>query len=88
LGLVEDDTLVLDLEPLHGILLGDPVLDTNTGLAPTAPRNTVPSTLKNDVEVHTVNTSGWVIPERQQIGQFTCEYITSFNDDDGVILRG
>jgi hypothetical protein len=63
LGLVEDHTLVLDLEPLHGVLLGDPVLDTNTGLAPAAAADAVPSTLKDDIEVHAVNTGRWVIPE-------------------------
>jgi len=66
LGLVEDHTLVLDLEPLHGVLLGDPVLDTNTGLAPAAAGNTVPGTLKDDVEVHAIDTGRWVIPEIMQ----------------------
>jgi hypothetical protein len=66
LGLVEDHTLVLDLEPLHGVLLGDPVLDPNTGLAPAATGDTVPSTLKDDVEVHAVDTSRWIIPYKVQ----------------------
>ena len=66
MGLVEDHTLVLDLEPLHGVLLGDPVLDTNTGLAPAPAGDTVPSTLKNNVEVHAVDTGRWVIPEIMQ----------------------
>ena len=57
LGLVEDDTLILDLEPLHGIFLGHPVLDSNTGLAPATASNTVSSTLKNNIEVHAINTS-------------------------------
>ena len=56
LSLVEDDTLILDLEPLHSILLGHYVLDSNTGLAPAASGNTVPSALKDDVEVHSVDT--------------------------------
>ena len=63
MGLVEDHTLVLDLEPLHGVLLGDPVLNTDTGLAPAAARHAVPSTLKDNIEVHAVDTSRWVIPE-------------------------
>ena len=49
--------------PLHGVLLGDPLVDTNTGLAPAAAGDTVPSTLQNDVEVHTIDTSGRVIPK-------------------------
>ena len=56
MGLVEDHTLVLDLEPLHGVLLSDPVLDPNTGLAPSASGDTVPSALKDDVEIHSVDT--------------------------------
>lgn len=66
MGLVEDHTLVLDLEPLHGILLGDPVLDPNTRLAPAATGDTVPGTLKDDIEVHAVDTSRWVIPYKMQ----------------------
>lgn len=66
LSLVEDDTLVLDLEPLHGVFLSDPVLDPNTGLAPAATGDTVPSTLKDDVEVHAVDTSRWIIPYKVQ----------------------
>jgi hypothetical protein len=42
------------------------VLDTNTGLAPAAAGNTVPGTLKDDVEVHAVDTGRWVIPEIMQ----------------------
>ena len=64
MGLVEDDTLILDLEPLHGVLLGDPLVDANAGLAPAAAGNTVSSTLQNDVEVHTIDTSGWVVPDK------------------------
>jgi hypothetical protein len=39
-------------------------VDANAGLAPAAAGNTVPSTLQNDVEVHTIDTSGWVIPDK------------------------
>jgi hypothetical protein len=66
LCLVEDHTLILDLEPFHGVLLGDPVLDTNARLAPSAAGNTVPSPLKDNVEVHAIDTSRWVIPEKVQ----------------------
>jgi hypothetical protein len=38
------------------------VLDTNPSLAPTAPGNTVPSTLKDNIEVHAVDTGRWVVP--------------------------
>uniref|UniRef100_J3LB73 Uncharacterized protein n=1 Tax=Oryza brachyantha TaxID=4533 RepID=J3LB73_ORYBR len=56
LGLVEDDSFILDLEPLHGILLGHPVLNPNAGLAPTTTGNTVTSTLKHNIEVHSIDT--------------------------------
>jgi hypothetical protein len=66
LGLVEDDTLVLHLEPLHGVFFGHPVLDANARLAPAPASNTVTSPLQNDVKVHTINTSRWVIPGKKK----------------------
>lgn len=72
MGLVEDDTLVFDLEPLHGVLLGDPLVDPNAGLASAAAGNTVASTLKNNVEVHTIDTSRWVIPDKAK-KSVTCD---------------
>ena len=65
LCLVKDDSLVLDLEPFHGILLGDPVLNPNSRFAPPTTTNTVSRALQNHIEVHTINTSGWVIPARR-----------------------
>lgn len=56
MGLVEDDSFILDLEPLHGILLGHPLMDPDTSLAPAATGHTVASTLKYDIEVHPINT--------------------------------
>lgn len=58
LGFVEDDILILNLEPLHGILLDNPVLDSRTRFAPAATANTVARTFQYDTEVHTVDTSG------------------------------
>ncbi|CAN1177256.1 hypothetical protein LINPERHAP2_LOCUS32992, partial [Linum perenne] len=40
-SLVKDHTLVFDLEPLYCIILCNPLMDPNTGLAPTTPSNTV-----------------------------------------------
>ena len=65
MGLVEDDTLILDLEPLHGVLLGDPLVDTDTGLAPAAAGDAVPSTLEHHKEVHTVDAGRWIIPDKE-----------------------
>ena len=53
MGLLQNDTLILDLEPLHGIFLGHPLVDPNTGLASASPGDAVSSTLQNDKEVHT-----------------------------------
>ena len=69
MGLVEDHTLVLDLEPLHGVLLSDPVLDPNTGLAPAPTCNTITSSFQNDVKVHAINTSRRVIPGKKQMSK-------------------
>jgi len=65
LGLVEDDTFVLHLEPLHGIFFGHPVLDAYARLAPAPASDTVTSPLQNDVKVHTINTSRRVIPGKK-----------------------
>ena len=35
-----DGSVVLGLEPLHGVRLGDPVAETNSALAPLPLRNT------------------------------------------------
>ena len=87
LGLVEDDTFVLHLEPLHGILLGHPVLDPNTGLAPAAASDAVPSALKDDVEVHSINTSGRIIPDTngKKVHQLPGQFVTE--KEHGNILR-
>jgi hypothetical protein len=69
LGLVEDDTLVLHLEPLHGVFFGHPVLDANTGLAPAPTCNTITSSFQNDVKVHAINTSRRVIPGKKQMSK-------------------
>jgi len=64
LGLVKDDTFVFNLEPLHGVLLGDPVLDPNTGLAPPTTANSITRSFQHNIEVHTINTSRRVIPRK------------------------
>jgi len=79
LRLVQDDSLVLHLKPLHGIVLGHPVLDTHTGLGSPSSSNPVPWALEDDVEIHTVNTGGRVVPagttgkhERLKNATFSC----------------
>lgn len=56
LSLVQDNTLVLDLEPLHGILLCDPVLNPNTGFATAAPAHPITRALQNNIKIHAINT--------------------------------
>jgi hypothetical protein len=63
LRLVEDHTFIFDLEPFHGIILCDPVLDPNTRLAPATTANTVTRALQHNKEVHPINTGGRIIPE-------------------------
>ena len=62
--LVEDNTIVLGLEPLHGVLLGQPVLEAHVaGLA--APVADVHAGSAHDhVEVHAVDTDARVIPDK------------------------
>ena len=56
-AIVKDHSLIFHLEPLHSILLCDTVLDSNTGLAPSATSHTIARTLQNNKEVHSINTS-------------------------------
>ena len=60
---VEDDSVVLGLEPLHGVLLGQPVGEPNSpGLAaPVADVHAGPA--HDHVEVHTVDSDAGVVPE-------------------------
>ena len=52
----EDDTVVLLLEPDHGVLGGESVLLADLGLASSSLGDTVAGSLHDDVEVHTVDT--------------------------------
>ena len=67
LRLIENDTFVFNLEPLHGIIFGDSMLDPNTSLASSATCHTVTRTLKNNIEVHTVDSSRRIIPNKESI---------------------
>ena len=63
LGLAgEDHTVVFGLEPLHGILLGQPVLEAHvTSLtAPVTDIHAGPA--HHHVEVHAVDTNAGVVP--------------------------
>ncbi|GER40383.1 phenylalanine--tRNA ligase beta subunit [Striga asiatica] len=57
---VQDNSLIFNLEPLHCIILSDPVLDPNTRLAPTAAAHTISRAFKDNIEIHAINTSRWI----------------------------
>ena len=62
---VEDDSVVLLLEPLHGVVLHQLVGDANAAsLAPTVP-HVHAGAAQDDVEVHTVDTDGGVVLDTQ-----------------------
>ena len=61
MSFVKDNSLEFGLEPLHGILLGHLVLHSNSGLTRTALGHTISWTIENDIEIHSINTSGWII---------------------------
>lgn len=44
LWFVEDDSFIFNLEPLHSIVLGNPVLNANTGLSSLSPADSVSRT--------------------------------------------
>ena len=66
--LVKNDSLIFHLEPLHGVLLGHPVLNPNTGLGPSSASYPVPGPLQHHEKVHSVDTRGRVVPAQQQDG--------------------
>merc|ERR1719456_873649 len=57
----EDDTLVLLLEPLLGVVLLDLVVESNAGLGSSALGDALSGAVEDDVEVHTVDTDGGIV---------------------------
>lgn len=64
LGLVKNNAFVFDLKPLHGIILGNPMLDSDTRLASTATGHTITSAFQDHIEIHAIDTCGRVIPTK------------------------
>ena len=62
LFVAEDDAVKLGLEPLHGILLGEPVSEPDTASLATSVTNVHARPPQHDVEVHAVDTNAGVIP--------------------------
>ena len=65
---VEDDTIVLCLEPLHGVVLDKSVGEANSSslLAPVTDIQARSS--QNDVEVHAIDTDAGIVPEQKLNG--------------------
>ena len=62
--LVDEDALILVLEPLLRFLLGDAVGIANVCLARAALRNAhTSSALHHNIKIHAINASGWVVLE-------------------------
>lgn len=58
---------MFNLEPLHSIFLGDPVLDANTGLASPAATYSVTGMHKDHIEVHPINTGRGITPGKTRM---------------------
>ncbi len=71
LWLVQDHTLILDLEPLHGIFLRDTMLNTNPRFSPASSAHSVPWALEHNIEVHSIYARGRVIPAMTKCCTFT-----------------
>merc|ERR1740116_596627 len=66
LGLAgEDDTVVLGLEPLHGILLGQTVGKSNLANLSSPVSNVHAWPAEDNKEVHAVDTNAWVVLDTQ-----------------------
>ena len=65
LFVIEDDAVKLGLEPLHGILLGQPVGKSNTSSLATPVTNVHPGPAEDNIEVHAVDTNTGVIPKKE-----------------------
>lgn len=58
---LQDQALILGLEPLNGIVLGNSLVSTNLALLTAPLRDASSRTLQHNIEVHTVNTGGGIV---------------------------
>ena len=63
--LVENDTIIFGLEPLHGVVLDQPVGESNGSGAPLLLEHILSGPAQHDVEVHTVDTDVGVVLDAQ-----------------------
>ena len=65
LSLVENDTVILGLEPFHGIVLGESVGESQAAGLVLLVAHVHAGTAEDDIEVHTINTDGRVVLDTQ-----------------------
>ena len=65
LSLVENDTVILGLEPFHGIVLGESVGESQAAGLVLLVAHVHTGTAKDNIEVHTVNTDGRIVLDTQ-----------------------
>ena len=63
--LVKNDTVVFGLEPLHGVVLDQPVRESDGSGAPLLLEHILSGPAQHDVEVHTVDTDVRVVLDTQ-----------------------
>ena len=63
--LVKNDTVVFGLEPLHGVVLDQPVGESDSSGAPLLLEHILSGPAQHDVEVHTVDTDVRVVLDTQ-----------------------
>ena len=62
---IEDDSVVLGLEPLHGLVLDQPVRRSDDSDLPPSVSDVHAGPAEHDVEVHAVNADGRVVLDAQ-----------------------
>ena len=65
LSFVENDTVILGLEPFHGIVLGESVGESQAAGLVLLVAHVHAGTAEDDIEVHTVNTDGGIVLDSQ-----------------------
>ena len=62
---IENNSVVFSLEPFHGIFFNQAVRCSNMSSFTTPVGNIHTSTSKYNIEVHTINSNGWIILDSQ-----------------------
>ena len=62
---VVDGTIELSSEPFHSLIFGDSMFGSNGGFTSSSKSNSAACSFQNDVEIHTEDTSEWIILNTQ-----------------------